>query len=287
MSEPSTVRRWLREPLVHFLLIGAVLFLAVSAAHAIRRPKVRIGAQELEQLASYWEMQTQRPPTREELAAIIRERVEEELLAREAVRLGLDRDDMIVRRRLAQKMAFASEDVASIPEPSEATLKAYYDTIKGRFAQPGRVAMRHIFLNHDRPGGDAPAAAAALAALKSGKTPPSDPSLLPLSYADVTIDDLSRDYGPTFAKAVADAPVGAWIGPVESPFGSHLIRVESRRPREIPPLADVRQDVRAAWIDERRKAANRAYIQRLWRRYDVKIDDLPSPGPAPSAKPRG
>lgn len=284
MRFPSPLRRLSQEPLVHFLLIGAVLFLAVTAAHQLRRPKVRIGAQELEQLASYWEMQTQRPPSRAELAAIIRERVEEELLACEAVRLGLDRDDMIVRRRLAQKMAFASEDVAAIPEPSEKDLQAWYDRTKDRYATPGRVAMRHIFFNHDRPGGDRPAALAALAQVKAGRSPPSDPSLLPLSYADVTLDDLTRDYGPAFSQAVADAPQGAWVGPVESPFGAHLIRVESRRPREIPPLADVRDDVRAAWIEDRRKAANRAYIQRLWRRYDVEIADLPPAGPAP-AKP--
>ena len=121
----SGLGRLLREPLLHFVLIGAALFAGISLAREMHRPQVRIEARELEQLAAYWAQQTQRPPTKAELAAIIRERIDEELLAREAVRLGLDTDDMIVRRRLAQKMSFASEDTGAIAEPDEATLRAF------------------------------------------------------------------------------------------------------------------------------------------------------------------
>ncbi len=276
MTQDSRLRRFLREPLVHFLAIGLLLFAAISAVHAIRRPTVRISANELEQLVTYWEMQTQRPPTREELAAIIHERVEEELLAREALRLGMDKDDMILRRRLAQKMAFASEDVAAIPEPSEATLKAFYEKTKAQYATPGRLALRHIYFSRDRAGAPAQAAAtAALAELKAGRTPVGDSSMLPLTYADVTVEDLARDYGPDFVAAARGAPEGVWVGPVASPYGMHLLRVERRLASQVPPLSQVRSEVRAAWIDERRKANNQAYVQRLWRRYKVEIADLP------------
>ena len=115
----------------------------------------------------------------------------------------------------------------------------------------------------------------ALAQVKVGGTPVGDPSLLPQTYADVTLEELARDYGPTFEAAVRDAPTGAWVGPVESPYGFHLIQVQARRAGETPPLSQVRDDVRAAWVDERRKANNQAFIRRLWRRYDVQIADLP------------
>src|SRR5437763_15543347 len=105
-------RRVAREPLVRFLAIGLVLFAAMSAAKALQRPVVRIDAAELNQLAAYWEAQSQRPPTKAELAGIIQDRIDEELLAREALRLGLDKNDMIIRRRLAQKVSFATDDMA-------------------------------------------------------------------------------------------------------------------------------------------------------------------------------
>jgi parvulin-like peptidyl-prolyl isomerase len=272
----SWLSRVLREPLVHFLALGAVLFAGIALANHLKRPVVRIDAQEIEQLATYWELQSQRPPTRAELSALINERVDEELLAREAIRLGLDKDDMIVRRRLAQKMAFASEDIAAIPEPDEQTLQAYYDTHRDRYATPGRVAMRHLFFSRDRTGETPQAAAAeALARLKAGGTAASDPSLLPLTYADVAEADLDRDYGPQFAAAVHGAAEGAWVGPVPSAYGLHLIRVERRLPPVIPPLAQVRDEVRAAWLAEKRQDENTAFRASLRKRYKVEIAGLP------------
>jgi peptidyl-prolyl cis-trans isomerase C len=258
------------------MALGAVLFAGIAVAGGLERPVVRIEAAEIDQIAAYWELQSQRPPTRDELAALIQERVDEELLSREAIRLGLDQNDMIVRRRLAQKMAFASEDVAEIPEPDDAKLQAYYDRHKARYATPGRVAMRHLFFNQDRTG-ETPAIAAreALASLTAGGEALGDPSLLPQTYADITDADLARDYGPEFAAAVRKAPVGAWSGPVASAFGVHVVRVEARRPPEQPPLAEVRDDVREAWMAEQRQGANRAFRAGLRKRYKVEIAGLP------------
>lgn len=270
------LRALLREPLLHFLLIGAVLFAGLSVARGMQRPAVRIDAQDLEQLAAYWEMQTQRPPTRAELAAIIHERVDEELLAREAIRLGLDKGDMIIRRRLAQKMAFASQDVAALKEPDAAALQAFYDKTRERYATPARLALRHVFFNADRTGVRPDVAAGeALAALKAGRAATGDPSLLPQAYADIALTDLARDYGEAFAEAARQAPKGVWVGPVTSPYGVHLIRVEARLAPVVPPLSDVRSEVRAAWLAERRAEANRAYLDDLRRRYKVEIAGLP------------
>lgn len=268
-------RRVLREPLLHFLVIGVALFVAISVASGLNRPTVRLEARDLEQIAAYWEMQTQRPPTRDELASIIQERVDEELMAREAIRLGLDKNDMIVRRRLAQKMAFASEDVSAIPAPREADLQAYYDKNRTRYATPARLALRHVYFSQDRTGTSPPIAATeALAKLKSGQPAAGDPALLPLAYADIAAADLLRDYGPDFTKVAREAPLMTWVGPVTSPYGVHLIQVQSRLASETVPLAEVRAEVLDAWMAEQRQIKNRAFRQGLRQRYKVEIAGL-------------
>jgi len=277
LAKLKAAAEWaLHEPLMRFLVIGAVLFAGISLVRAEQRPTITIDAAEIEQLVSYWRQQSHREPDREELKAIINERVDEEVLAEEAKRLGLDSDDMIIRRRLAQKMAFASEDTVEIPEPSEAELAAYYQANQARYAAPERVALRHVFFSDDRTETSPPVAASdALRVLRAGGRATGDPSMLPLSYADVTIETLERDYGEAFAKAVAAAPVGQWTGPVESGFGLHLIRVESRQGRKVPPLADVRDEVRIAWIEERRAVALREQLAELRRGYRIEVAGLP------------
>jgi peptidyl-prolyl cis-trans isomerase C len=258
------------------MVIGAVLFAAIALVSDQTRPTVRLEARDLEQLAAYWEMQTQRPPTRDELASIIQERVDEELMAREAIRLGLDKDDMIIRRRLAQKMAFASEDVSTIPEPSEARLQAFYEANRARYATPARLALRHVYFNQDRTGTTpAVAAAEALAKLKAGQSAGGDPALLPLAYADIAVADLARDYGPAFTQAARTAPLGTWVGPVTSPYGVHLIQVQNRLASEALPLAQVRAEVMDAWMAEQRQIKNRAFRQGLRKKYKVEIAGLP------------
>lgn len=279
-SKPAAVpgRRagWLRaiarEPLVRFLLIGAVLFLAMSLARSLQRPVVRIDAAELDQLAAYWQAQTERPPTKAELAGIIRDRIDEELLAREAIRLGLDKNDMIVRRRLAQKMGFATED-AGAQAPAESELRAYYARTADHYAAPIKVAFQQVFFSGDRPQGGAQRAAlqALERAREDNRDPPSDPFLFPLAYEDVNLPDLIRDYGPGFVKALAELPVGSWQGPVASPYGWHLIKVTARRPGAATTFEAVRDQVRDAYLTDRRAAARAAFMADLRKRYRVVV----------------
>lgn len=273
---PAWARRLAAEPLVHFLLIGAALFAAITLVRAWERPTVRIEARDIDQLGTYWEQQMQRPPTKAELAAMINERVDEELLAREAIRLGLDKDDMIVRRRLAQKMAFASED-ASVPQPSEAALRSWYAAHAGQFAAPARITLRHVFFSADRTGVQPRIAAdEALARLRRGEAVDGDPSLLPTAYADADPKDLARDYGADFVKLAQTAPAGVWVGPVASPFGMHLLRIEGRRAAAPQPFETVRAEVEAAWLAERREQANAGFLKSLRHRYRVVVTGVPA-----------
>ncbi len=272
------LHRIAREPLTHFLLIGALLFGGLTAVKSLRRPVVRLEAQDLNQLATYWEAQMQRPPSKAELAGIIGERIDEELLAREALRLGLDKGDMIVRRRLAQKMAFATDDVAQAAEPDEATLRAYYARTADRYAAAARVGFQQVFFSGDRPpGGAAKAAGQALERAEEGgrADPTGDPFLFPLTYDDVGLQDLLRDYGAAFVKTLETAPVGTWQGPVLSPYGWHIVKVTQRRQAAATAFEAVRHQVRDAWLADRRREANAAFLHSLRKRYRVVVAGVP------------
>jgi hypothetical protein len=276
LRTPAWLGRLWREPLVRFLMIGAVLFLAMTAVKAAHRPVVRIDAAELDQLAAYWAAQYQRPPNKAELAGIIQDRIDEELLAREALRLGLDKDDMIIRRRLAQKISFASEDAAA-REPTDAELRAWYDRTADRYAAPARVAFQQVFFSGDRPNGGAQKAAAqALHRAEEGgrADPSSDPFVFPLAYDDANLPDLTRDYGEAFVKLLATAPVGEWAGPVVTPYGWHLVKVTARRAGAATSFDAVRDQVRDAYLAQRRDQARADYLTNLRRKYRVVVQGV-------------
>jgi hypothetical protein len=207
---------------------------------------------------------------------MLRERIDEELLAREAVRLGLDRDDLIIRRRLAQKMAFASEDLEPVPEPREADLRAWYAAHPGDYATPATASFRHVFFSDDAGGAEA-RARAALSDPRPAET--GQPFVLPLSYVGVQLRDIERDYGSSFSRQVETGAQGQWIGPVRSAYGWHILRVERRTPAATAPFESVRSDVAEAWKADRRKQANQAFVRKLRARYRVEVAGLTDPPP--------
>jgi peptidyl-prolyl cis-trans isomerase C len=271
----NLLRAVIREPLLHFVVIGALLFAitALRERHS-ERSEIRITAGEVAQLAAFWETQAQRKPTAVELQALIDERIDEEVLAREAVRLGLDRDDVIVRRRLAQKMAFVSDDLAIVAEPSESELREYFDAHRENYATPDLYALRHVYFNPDRrPALDADAQGA-LQRLRRGANADEvgDPFMLPRELADVSRDDIARDFGSIFADAVTGSAPGTWSGPVRSPFGVHLVKLESHTPRSTASFEDARERVREAYLAQKQREANAALRAKLRQQYKVVVE---------------
>jgi len=272
----NSLRAALREPLLHFVLIGALLF----AFTAWRQQKqdhteIRITSGEIAQLAAFWQTQSQRQPTSEELRALIEERIDEEVLAREAVRLGLDRDDVIVRRRLAQKMAFVSDDLAVVSEPAEADLRAYFDAHKEAYTTPDLYALRHVFFNPDRHGTalDSDAQRALQRLIRGANASEvGDPFMLPRELADVSRDDIARDFGSVFAEAVTTSQPAAWTGPVRSPFGVHLVKLESHTPSSVARFEDVRDRVREAFLAQQQQEANAALRTKLRQQYKIVVE---------------
>ena len=282
--------RWLREPLLHFFLVGAVLFWIASrfaGAGDLRPDRIVLTGGDLEQLAQGFARTWQRPPSAQELAGLVEERVREEVFYREALAMGLDRDDTIVRRRLRQKLEFLSEDLA-LAEPSEAELAAFLAAHPERFRVEPRLGFRQVYLSRDRRGdrleADARRALEALRA-RDGRADAErlgDPLPLPAEADSLAAGEVARLFGEPFAARLLELEPGRWEGPVESAYGLHLVFVRERSEGRVPELAEVRDAVAREWLAERRSAAREEFYRGLRARYEVEV---PEPGASASPPP--
>ncbi len=288
---------WLREPLLHFLLIGAALFLLYRALNGNEPSSPRsivVSESRVEALAENFAKTWMRPPSAPELKGLVDDYVAEEVYYREAVAMGLDRDDTVIRRRLRQKMEFVTDDVALAAPATDPQLQAYLDAHRDKFLEPARYSFQQVFLSRERRGEtvgrDAERVLAQLRAGKSAADAQSlgDATMLPPGMESATPQDIDNTYGSEFADAIANAPPGQWTGPVSSGYGVHLLKVDRRDPGALPPLAQVRAAVEREWEAEQRRKAKDALLQQLMSKYDVRIegplgDALRQAGAAPAA----
>ncbi|HEX9155689.1 MAG TPA: peptidylprolyl isomerase, partial [Nitrospira sp.] len=227
------MKRLVREPLIHFLLIGAVLFAAYGYMQRGRggvesSKQIQLSVDDLAQLVLLFRAQWQRQPTAQELSQLVENKVQEEILYREGLAMGLDKDDTIVKRRMAQKLQFLAEDVAAAREPTTAELRNWFEKHSAMFALPPRLSFRHLYFSPDRRGAHARDDAAKALAKLTGQPEDSnlaaslaDPFMFQDYYRDRAPDYLGKEFGPQFAQAVAKLAPGSWQGPIESGFGWH------------------------------------------------------------------
>jgi hypothetical protein len=270
-----------REPLLHFLVLGAAIF-AASAWFGEPDPdepgQIVVSAQQVEWLASAWQRRWQRPPTKEEIKGLVEDHVIEEILYREALALGLDRDDTVIRRRLRQKMEFLYDDLAATNEATEAELRAFLKANADKFRTESRVTFRHIYLNADRRGGDATLEARRMLAKLDSLSRPAeaevlgDPFLLPHYFEVASESEVAKNFGAEFARKLIEARPGRWVGPIKSPYGVHLIFVHDRIAGGSPNLTEVQDAVEREWRVERKKDAKKAFYDQMRERYQIRID---------------
>lgn len=268
---------WLREPLLHFLLIGLALYAASQWAGGGGAQRIVVSPGRIEALAAAFSRTWQRPPTESELKGLIDDYVREEIATREALAMGLDRDDTIIRRRLRQKLEFLLEDTVDASPPTQADLSAWLEQHPESFRVADRIAFRHVYLSPEKRRDAAADAKDLLAelALLDGDADTSglgDPILLPGAVPLSSPAAIAREFGDAFAQRVSELEPGRWRGPVESAYGFHLVFVERREEGYLPDLADVRPAVEREWGAQRRQQQLQAMYERLLERYDVLIE---------------
>lgn len=267
---------FLKEPLVHFLVLGGILF-ALGAARnptdAPQGPKERVVVSErrIEHLATMFATTWQRAPSTDELRDLVDDFVLEELYYRKALELGLDRDDSLVRGRMRQKLESLTDDAVALT-PSDAELQAFLDEYPDKFRGDPRYRIRQVFVNpelHDDPS----AHAAALARrLQAGEEPAGDPTPLPASFDRISPRGLDRQFGLGFSGQVAELEAGHWSNPLASDKGLFLVHIDERVPGRLPELAEIRDTVEREWADKRTAATREAFNEELLSQYEVVVE---------------
>jgi hypothetical protein len=269
----------LQEPLLHFLLLGAVIFGAyglLSKRAATEPGKIIVTQGRIEALATAFSRTWQRPPTTSELDGLIRDYIREEVSTREAITLGLDKDDTIIRRRLRQKLEFVSEDIAAQAEPTDEQLRAYLLGHPEAFRVEPRVTFSQVFLSPERRGEHLSRdAAQLLAQLRQGGTDAGtlgDSLLLDHRFDALPVSVIARQFGDQFAATLGELPSGQWHGPVASGYGAHLVFVGAHTEGHLPAFEDIREAVRREWFSTQRLKAIETFYQALLQRYTVTIE---------------
>jgi len=269
-----------REPLVHFILLGALLF----AGHLLWQRHVTkadhtiiVTAEEMERQALIFAGENRRQPTDEDLKALLFAHVEEQALMREAERIGLGEDDTIIRRRLAQKMRFIIEDVEAPALPAEAELKSWFEANMDKFVSAETRSFSHVYLSPEEHGDNLNAAAQNILSKLENENEDwnalGDPFMLKRGFKSLNALELSRLFGPTFSKGLFELEGNKWQGPIESAFGLHLIRIDNIADKITPSFEDVRDDVETAWQEDARRSANQAALKELIQKYKVDVQD--------------
>ena len=270
--------------MLHFLLIGIALFGAyrwVSPGDSGGR-RIVITQGVVDDLVTQHVAARGREPSSIELNHLIESYVRDEILYREGVRLGLERDDIVVKRRVRQKIEMIAEEDASTRAPTDADLSAYLTANQARFVQPAVVTFEQVFIGQSTSGpGVIHAVAVTHQALRNGADPATlgTPTLLPHRMMRTPADLVAREFGAAFAAALEKVPVGEWAGPIDSSFGAHYVRVSDRAPAMAPELGAVRDHVVREWENERRQRARNEAYARMRAGYEVSIEAKPLPRP--------
>jgi len=280
----QTTQRLLREPLVHFLVIGGLIFLLYAVvSEPVPAPvnTIVIGPEQIERLAKSYQATWRRPPSAEELNRLIDEAVREEVYYREALALGLDSNDTIVRRRLRQKMEFLADSGAALVEPAAGELEAYLLANQARFRRSPLLAFEQLFLGQDPDPGRSEEL---LKMLRSDRV--ADPfslsssTLLPQQLGLSSPETVDGVFGQGFFAQLSELPRAQWAGPVESAYGVHLARIDARVAGRLPALAEIRETVLRDWQAVKAQEIRELHYARLRANYVVAIIRAQNQDPA-------
>ncbi len=273
--------KWLKEPLLHFLLIGCVFFFIYDMKNGptVNTKSIVISKAEIEHLKVLWTKTRQRVPTQSELQMLIDHEIREKIMYREALALGLDQGDSFVRRRLAQKMEFFSSDIADLAKPSEEELLQYMSAHKEMFKSPGKINFTQIYIDPSKHKLQT-YSQTLLDTLGSKKnevditvlTELADSNMFKQSYTGESEYSLKKVFGEVFVKELFALPVQTWQGPILSSYGEHLIFIHSVTRSQQEPLNLVRDKVVMEYKAQKRKEMDKVFYGNLRKSYDVTVE---------------
>ena len=272
----ENIKRVLREPLVHFLLIGIALF----GLYSLIQPavdddsnRIVITSSQKDQITAQFSRTWMRSPTEDEFNALIESYVRDEVYYREAIALGLDKDDMQIRQRMRQKLDFILEDLV-VEEVNDKTLLLFLEQHPEKFSQQTQTSFEQLYLNPDKHQDLAADASIMLQNLRDGAIPQTltDPTMLPYAYRLLTPSEIARQLGDNFALKVEALVPGEWSGPIYSGLGGHLVKITEQIPSSLPELAEVRSEVEREYHTQRRQQQKDIAYQKMLEGYEVVIE---------------
>ena len=279
----TMIKSLLREPLLHFLILGSVLFAfwfwrnpdSLDSQLEPEKPQIVITESRIDSLIDIWTKTRQRPPTQQELRGLIDDYLQEEIFYREALAMGLDEDDTIVRRRLRQKMELFVEDFASAAPATDQELADFLESHEDRFRVDRQASLRQIYLNPEKHGERLKQKIEDLQQTLDESSNPEefgDSFLLPVFFELTPLNQLTRTFGGEFGQLVYEQNPGEWTGPIPSGYGVHLVFVEEKEDGRLPELEEIRPLVEREWIAQRRSDAKRDFYDKLKTRYEIIIE---------------
>lgn len=282
----DTAMKILREPLLHFLLLGSVMFGAYyfvagqTSNNNEPREEIVVSEGQIDVLILGFEKVWQRLPTPRELEGLVQAHIREEVMYREALAMGLDRNDTIIRRRLQQKLEFLSEDIASLSTPTKEELEAFLAENPDRYRQQATVSFRQIYFNTSERGEQAETDAELLLnqlrdhSLDEDWIAEAGDRLLMIQdiFQNTSERDIRRELGTEFVQELASLPTGSWQGPIKSGFGLHLVYIESYIPGVVPPLNEIQEAVFSEWTLQKREETNEAFYTALRENYTITVE---------------
>jgi peptidyl-prolyl cis-trans isomerase C len=275
----TVLKRILTEPFVHFLVIGAALFLLgerLERQQQADRYAITVGSAELKRFAGLWEKQYGGEPSADELNELAENYIRQEVLYREAISLGLDKGDEVVKRRMVQKLEFLQQDLWTAQEPPDSELQEYYREHPERYQKPERVSFRHLYFSADKPGDAKQRAAAALVELDQGKPQSGDRFPDHTEFTQQSREDVKRVFGNSpVAFFLFEQPLRQWVGPFQSGLGWHLVYVEDKTPAAQAKFESVRLAVKNDWQQALRQRKNAEAFDMLKQRYTIVREPSP------------
>jgi len=274
--------KFLHEPLFHFLLIGLGSFFLFSQLNPTEEEtdakNIVITQSKIDAMSTSFLRERGRPPMPYELQSLIESEIREELLYREAIALGLDKDDGLIRRRLAQKMKYLFNDLSVVSKPSEEELNKFVSAHPEKFMKPGTISFAQVYFKpSEHETTLVEDANALLNKLRITTIKESiglgDRSLLPYDFRNERKTDIESKFGKKFTEQAFSSPTNTWEGAFESAYGVHLIYIHKRTEDHLPPLADIRERAEREWMSMKQHELNEIFYQSLYQRYEITVDN--------------